>query len=125
MNNMDFDEWLKSQPKKTEYLRFKVGVFLYQKRLWGMSHFMRDAENQYIEENMDKFLKNWLNTKRNPEPDDFEMSFSNYIGMQRGMFQAKHGIYRAMHIRGFRGFLYKLKMNISLRVGLLLRKYKI
>lgn len=126
---MNFDEWLAKQPKKTEYLRFKLGVKLYRLGLWRMSHFMRDAQDQYLEDNMDKFLVDWAKARKEfKDKGEFYLSFGHYVNMQKGMFQAKNGIGRKIHFHKknyIRGFLQRIGMKLGFRLRYLLRKYKI
>lgn len=120
-----FEEWQKSQPKQTEYLRFKIGVRIYQ---WfgHMTHFVRDAQDQHIEDNMDKFIRDYIKHHEN-EKNSLDLSFSQFVGLQKGMFQAMNGICRPMrlHKKGIIGYIYKLKFNLGFKVRMLSRKYKI
>jgi len=110
---------------KTEFLRFKLGVKLYQ--LTGyLSDFCRDAEDQYIHNNLDKFLATYQSNEYN-ETRTYG-SFATYISLQQGMFQCDNGIYRRSFLldRGLLPKIYQLYYyNVSLPISRLLKKYKI
>ena len=96
-NKESFEEWLEKQPKKTDRLRFKFGIWLY-KRTGHVTHYVRDAQDEYLRDNLGL----------------------NY-GLTVGMWQAKVGLCRPMKLNKYFGLWWKMKLKIRL----LLRRFKI
>ena len=92
-----FEEWRDRQPDRTEYLRFKFGIWLYKKTGY-ITHFVRDVQDEYLSDTLGM----------------------NY-GITVGLWQAKVGLCRQFNPKAHYGFWWKMKLKFRV----LLRRYKI